>query len=235
MLMEQHYSAQDDVTHIRHLIRTLEDPRYIRIEGKPLVLLYRIELLPEPQQTAERWRSEVRKAGLGDLFLVNVESNYVRTPRDFTGIGFNAALRFEPSGYSFHYSKFMRGLHSLQRFWRTDAIHPYGDLYRFWKSSCSPPYRRFDCVTPMWDNSARRDRGAFILRDSTPEQYEIWLREAVRRAQPDNEGHRWVFINAWNEWAEGCHLEPCQKWGRAYLEATRRVYDNYPATGFHSG
>lgn len=225
-LIEQHYSAQDDVAHIRHLIPTLEDRRYIRIEGKLLVLLYRIELLPEPEQTAERWRDEVRKAGLGDLFLVNVESNYISTPRDYTGIGFNAAVRFEPSGYSLRYSKLRRKLHILQNHWRGDAVHPYRDLYRFWKSADRPSYRRFDCVTPMWDNSARRERGAFMFRDSTPELYETWLREAAQRARLDNEGHRWVFINAWNEWAEGCHLEPCQKWGRAYLEATKRVYDN---------
>jgi lipopolysaccharide biosynthesis protein len=223
ILVEQHYSEEDDVAHIRHLIPILEDHRYIRIEGKPLVLLYRVEVLPNAEKTAERWRAETRKAGLGDIFLVNVESNSVRTPRDPRGFGFDASVRFQPSAYSFRYSKLAHRLQRLRRPTRTDTVYPYRDLYRFWAASPPVPYRRFDCVTPMWDNSARRKRGAFMLKDSTPADYEAWLRESVKRAQSDADGHRWVFINAWNEWGEGCHLEPCQKWGLAYLEATRRV------------
>ena len=75
----------------------------------------------------------------------------------------------------------------------------------------------------MWDNSARRKRKAFILKDSTPEQYERWLQETVNRARPDAEGRKWVFINAWNEWGEGAYLEPDQLSGRAYLEMTKQV------------
>jgi len=223
ILIEQHYSEEDDLAHIRHLIPILEDRRYIRIEGKPLVLLYRVEALPNAQQTAERWRTETRRAGLGDIFLMNVESNSVRTPRDPRSFGFDASLRFQPSAYSFHYSNFARRLQRLRSLGLTDTIYPYRDLYRFWKAEPPAPYPRFDCVTPMWDNSARRKRGAFILKDSMPADYEAWLRESAKRAPPDSEGHRWVFINAWNEWGEGCHLEPCQKWGLAYLEATRRA------------
>jgi hypothetical protein len=76
----------------------------------------------------------------------------------------------------------------------------------------------------MWDNSARRYRGATIVTGSTPKLYEQWLREAVDRSVPGSDRQKTVFINAWNEWAEGCHLEPCRKWGCQYLEATRRVY-----------
>jgi hypothetical protein len=80
------------------------------------------------------------------------------------------------------------------------------------------------CVTPAWDNSARRNKGATILYDSTPEKYEKWFEAVVNNVQSTFEpDKRIVFINAWNEWGEGCHLEPCQKWGRAYLEATRRA------------
>jgi len=94
-----------------------------------------------------------------------------------------------------------------------------------------PMYPRIPCICPGWDNSARRKKGAIILVNSTPELYENWLRQVVNRqraiAPPDESSgiapESLVFINAWNEWAEGNHLEPCQKWGRAYLEATRRV------------
>ena len=225
ILLEQRYSDEDDAAHIRHLIPTLEDPRYIRIEGKPLVLIYRVELLPDPHQTSERWRDEVRRAGLGELFLVNVESNFVQTPQDPEPWGFDASVSFQPSYYTFRYSKLARKWRYWSNLRKVDTIYPYGDLYEFWRSASAPSYRRFDCVTPMWDNSARREQGAFVLTGSTPGVYETWLREAVARSHPDANGHRWVFINAWNEWGEGCHLEPCRKWGLQYLEGTRRVYD----------
>ena len=85
-----------------------------------------------------------------------------------------------------------------------------------------PPYTRFPCVTPGWDNSPRRESGPFILRNSTPELYERWLRAAIAKLRPRSRDQKLVFVNAWNEWAEGNHLEPCRRWGRAYLEATRR-------------
>ena len=87
-----------------------------------------------------------------------------------------------------------------------------------------PPYKRFRCVTPSFDNSARRARNATIFHGSTPALYERWLRGAIEDTQDTFEGdERIVFVNAWNEWAEGNHLEPDQRWGRAYLDATARA------------
>ena len=105
-----------------------------------------------------------------------------------------------------------------------DHIVDYAKLYRNWQNRPPRVERHFECVTPMWDNSARRYRGATIVTGSTPERYEQWLREAVDSTPPGDDGQKTVFINAWNEWAEGCHLEPCRKWGLQYLEATLRVY-----------
>jgi lipopolysaccharide biosynthesis protein len=225
VLLEQHYSADDDVAHIRSLVPTLADSRYIRIEGKPLVLIYRTEILPDPQRTAETWRQEAKKAGLGDLFLMSVASNYVRNGQDPSKVGFDAAMRFQPNSQAFLASRFVRAFRVLKSPRRNDRVFDYHDLYKRWAASSRPSYRNFECVTPMWDNSARLRRKACSFENSTPERYEVWLREAVGRTQPDQEGQKWVFINAWNEWGEGCHLEPCQKWGRAYLEATKRVHD----------
>ncbi len=204
-------------------MRLFEDWRYIRIEDKPLILIYRIELLPDPLRTAQTWRDEAKQAGLGELFLVNVESTFVRATQDPSKIGFDAAVRFQPNTQLFSASPLIRALRTLRSPLRNDRVFQYRDLYRRWEASQAPPYRRFECVTPMWDNSARRERKAFMLKDSTPQEYERWLRRAVEKTRPDEEGLRWVFINAWNEWGEGCHLEPCLKWGRAFLEATKRV------------
>ena len=93
ILIEQHYSEEDDRNHIRTLIPIFRDKRYIRINGKPFFLVYRTSDLPDPGRTAEIWREEARNAGLGELHLCRVESMDKSDPRD---IGFDSALEFAP-------------------------------------------------------------------------------------------------------------------------------------------
>jgi hypothetical protein len=106
---------------------------------------------------------------------------------------------------------------------RNNIIIRYQDVVDAMLSKPAVDVPRFRCVFPSWDNSARRRGGAYIVIDATPERYERWLGEVVRQERLAGRGDRPIFVNAWNEWAEGCHLEPCQKWGRAYLEATERA------------
>ena len=80
-------------------------------------------------------------------------------------------------------------------------------------------------ITPMWDNSARRKESPFILHDSTPEKYKKWLGHIKENYPWDTVPENFLFINAWNEWAEGNHLEPCQIWGTTYLQATKEVLE----------
>lgn len=82
-------------------------------------------------------------------------------------------------------------------------------------------YPFFHCVTPSWDNSARRKENAVIIHQSTPSLYEYWLEKTIKKTK--KKGNDIIFINAWNEWAEGNHLEPCQRWGTEYLEATQKA------------
>jgi len=80
---------------------------------------------------------------------------------------------------------------------------------------------------PGWDNCARRKNNAFLLDNSTPEKYQTWLEDICNRSKTYSEEENFVFINAWNEWAEGNHLEPDQKWGLKYLEKTKEVLSKY--------
>lgn len=100
----------------------------------------------------------------------------------------------------------------------------YDAMVRGMLSRPNVDWMRFPCVTPSWDNSARKKKGANIFVGSTPDKYQAWLQQAVARASQRGAGdEKIVFINAWNEWAEGNHLEPDLKWGSAYLEATSKV------------
>ena len=91
------------------------------------------------------------------------------------------------------------------------------------------PYKRFPCVTPSWDNSPRRERDSVIFIDSTPELYGEWLQGAIEKLNSGNGQENLIFINAWNEWGEGNHLEPDKRNDTGYLEATKRVLTKYGA------
>lgn len=230
LLLEQIYSAEDDVAHIRSLIPTFKDRRYIKVGGRPLFLVYRALHLPDPTGTINRWRAELQAAGFPGIYLCNVES-FATDHGLAAKLPFDAAVEFAPDHA--HLPPFA-GRDSVRKPpffkrslpgppWSNNNICEYAGVRDSILAKRSPSYLRYRCATPMWDNSARRKEMAFIVRNSTPELYEQWLRRIVETFVPPSPDENFVFINAWNEWAEGSHLEPCQKWGRQYLEATRRA------------
>ena len=227
VLLKQIYSREDDIQHIRSLIPAFKDSRYIKINGKPLFLIYRIGHLPEPAETIRRWRAEVVAAGLPGLYLANIES-FPNEHGLVNKLGLNAAVEFAPdwlclpSPIQPHLCKlpFLRKV--IWRIsWRNNRIMHYTELKEAMRSKPKASYLRYRCVTPMWDNAARRNKNAFAFIGSTPAIYGQWLRETISNFVSPTTEENFVFINAWNEWAEGSHLEPCQKWGRQYLEATK--------------
>lgn len=227
ILMHQEYSDQDDLEHIRFLIPLFKDPRYIRVNGKPLLLVYRSENIPDPARTAQLWREEVRKAGIGDLHLCRVESFVKGDPREF---GFDASVEFAPDWWNKGAqlnadSDLLNGAdRNLKQVCETNYIHSYQGLSEAMMAKEAPGYKWMRCVTPSWDNWARRNEDASVFLDSTPEQYRTWLASSIDNTNLRLHGEeRIVFVNAWNEWAEGNHLEPDQKFGHAYLEATRQA------------
>jgi lipopolysaccharide biosynthesis protein len=232
-----HYSLEDDLAHIRALIPFFLDKRYIRVMDRPLFAVYRASELPEPQKTTELWRREAERAGLKGLFLVRV-SSFDQERHDPRALGFDCAADFQPNARAMAASKIDRRkwwhrerLGTREPWFRENNLFDYATFAESALNGWSGTYPRIPCVCPGWDNSARRPTDATILVNSAPEIYEAWLREVVNRQRKrittataaDNPTDSLVFINAWNEWAEGNHLEPCQKWDRKYLEATRRA------------
>lgn len=231
ILLGQNYSADDDLDHIRTLLPSFHDPRYVRVGGKPLFLVYRSTAMPEPKATAERWRREAERAGLPGLYLVRVESH--AETADPIAIGFDAAVEFAPFGQRMHDAR-VRRAHLAERLrlgigprlFAKHQIFSYPKLVDASINTSRPAYPWIRSVTPGWDNTARRKQGAIIFADSTPADFGRWTTELMRQATqhvPAGADEPMLFVNAWNEWAEGNHLEPCQKWGHAYLEAFREA------------
>jgi lipopolysaccharide biosynthesis protein len=219
ILIAQNHSPDDDIAMIKDVIRYFRDPRYIRVNGKPMMLIYRTDLLPDSRATACRWRDECRRAGIGEIYLCVVRR--FDMPKHGAS-GFDAMVDFPPHGHvSAQLTRAMRGIATGFK----GHIFDYRDLVRdalarlFRSRSHLPNYPG---VMPSWDNTARRRARAHIFHGATPLRYRAWLAETIRAAVDNTDlAEPIVFINSWNEWAEGCHLEPDQEYGMAWLEATR--------------
>jgi lipopolysaccharide biosynthesis protein len=229
-LIVQNYSEEDDIQHIRWLINAFRDKRYIRIKGKPVFLVYRATKLPDPLKTTSIWREEARKMGVGEIFLCRVES-FPDEHGDPTTIGFDAAVEFQPDWANIgsplrkgNIWRLARALGLSNGVYENNKIFEYDSLIETMLQKSNPPYKRFPCVIPSWDNTARRKTGVVAFHNSTPDLYEKWLKAVIKKFKSNNIEEDFIFIKAWNEWGEGNHLEPCQKWGRKYLEATLKAF-----------
>jgi hypothetical protein len=220
MLVEQEYSAEDDLEHIRWLIEAFRDPRYIKIHDRPLLTIYRPESLPEPKRTFDLWSEECARAGVQAPWLVMFETD--DGGKDPAELGFDASAEFVPHGTF----DLVRPRPTPPDADPTNSIFDYGEVAAGYRNRPEPDWTRYPCVATDWDNTPRRRTGeAMILDDSTPDGYAQWLRHAVRSQSRAHGSDGIVFVNAWNEWAEGAHLEPDTHYGRAYLEKTREVLE----------
>jgi len=230
VLIEQDYSDADDEAHFRHLCRFFRDPRYIRVNGRPLFLLYRASALPNPPRTLDIWRRVAEAEGVGEMFLCRVEKSK-QDRGDPRGDGFDAGVEFHPRLDELRIPavrsslawKVSRRLGLTNRAFRDHWVLRYPDVVEAFRDDPPTDYPRFECVFPGWDNSVRRKKGAVVMIDESPPVYGDWLADRLNRARPIDGEPGFVFVDAWNEWAEGAHLEPCSRWGRAYLEATHRA------------
>jgi lipopolysaccharide biosynthesis protein len=231
VLLGQDYSDTDDERHIETLIPYMSDRRYIRIDDRPLFLVYRSELIPDPRRSAEIWRAAAQRAGLGNLFIVRVEG--FEQGIEPASIGFDAALEFAPDwrrAGRMVFNRVQRLASYVGLFPKGYFEHRFADYRKMMALMLAkpvPPYPWYRCATPGFDNSARRKSDATIFVNGTPDDYQQWLTEIARRELVNERpvDQKMVFVNAWNEWAEGNHLEPDQKWGTAYLEATRNALE----------
>jgi len=217
LLIGQSHSAEDDLAFIAHVSDYLKDPRYLRVDGKPMLLVYRPGLLPEPKATTQRWRQWCREHGVGEIHLAYVQS-FDRV--DPTAIGFDAAVEFPPNNTT---------LEPITA--RQQLINPsfngevldWRELAAQSESKADPAYLCYPAVNPGWDNEPRRSGRGRVLLHASPRRYGQWLDKAISRAIRQQPALPKVFINAWNEWAEGAVLEPDARLGYAWLQATRNA------------
>ena len=208
VLLKQTYSPEDDMRHIRWLLRAMADPRYLHVAGRPVLLIYRPGDLPDPRRTTDVFRRECLRGGAADPYLLGINAH---DDQDWRQAGFDGTVDFEPQ-LGVLPNPMADGL----------KLYEY-TMARQLMRSRTRDYPCYPTVFVSWDNTPRRGENGIVFLNSTPENFELQLRETVDsvRGKPDDD--RLVFLNAWNEWAEGNHLEPDQKYGLQYLEAVRHV------------
>jgi len=218
VLIKQNHSPEDDIDFISFATKYLNDKRYIRIDGKPLLMIYRPDLLPNPNATTNRWRDWCKQNGIGEIYLAYVQSFEKTDPAVY---GFDAAVEFPPNYFGAPYiTHTVKPLDSDFKCNVLDWKHMVDESENYQ----SPGYKLFRGVCPAWDNTPRRKNESYVFINSNPERFKRWVHNALTDTcnRFDKVDERLVFVNAWNEWAEGAHLEPDEKYGYAYLQ---NIYD----------
>lgn len=238
VLMSQEYTEEDSEAHATVMLDYFKDDRYIKINGLPLFLIYRPDHIPSAKKYFDKWRKMAREAGLSGLYICAVKNGFVELEDGkILEQGYDAIVDFQPNRRDFPVaSSNSQAAVDLARKLLPDTIYQTlknnvsavnrvdykslvsGMLKKKWPQN----YRKYPCVFPSWDNTARR-KTPTIIQNLDPHEYGRWLEYALKSVSAYPENEKIVFINAWNEWAEGCHLEPDRKIGRGFLEATKRA------------
>jgi hypothetical protein len=233
ILVEQSYSDEDDRAHARWLSQAFADPRYIRIDGRPMLVVYKPTALPNARRTTDTFRKECMRLGLPEPYIVGIDAHAFGT--DMRGLGFDMTEHHEPQFGVLGDDVFQeRPLRSkLRRNLKVGVLSASLRIYRYAQAAeamalIRPAFPHFPCCFVGWDNTARRGRQAMVMHGSTPELFRTQISLMVDGVLHKPPEERVVFINAWNEWAEGMYLEPDTKFGRGYLQAVAAVLQDLP-------
>lgn len=225
LIVAQEHSDFDDLMFIRELFETFRDPRYVKINGKPVLMVYKTHLFPNILETTDRWREEALANGFPGLYLIKAE-DWIRDEEHPRVYGFDASYEI-PSNLTpdnvevdkEDAPKMVEGF--------TGRLIDYQKFASFHAGSRYLEKRRFRTVMLPWDNTARYGLRAIVHTNNHGDGYRNWLSQALldsyRRSCPEE---RIVFLHSWNEWCEGTYLEPDGKYGRYFLNQTKAVVQN---------
>lgn len=229
VLMPQEYGGKDEwEEHFEYLLPFFRDERYIRVDNKPLFVIYRTNSIYCCNEMLAYFHKRALEEGLNGLFVLE-EKNSFQPER--ASVLTQGAIEFEPL-YTLKYGRSL-WQKITQRIW-SDCLNKldktsmrYYDYRKTWKNLAKRTYKTdsdiYQCAFVDWDNTARRGENGIVFRKSSPEVFEQGFKSLVVAAKKKDK--KLVFVNAWNEWAEGCYLEPDEKNEFRYLEALQNALD----------
>jgi glycosyltransferase involved in cell wall biosynthesis len=220
VLIAQEYLEEDEEPLLHDFVRHFQDPRYIRLQGRPLLFIYRAGLIPDTSRTIGRWRKL-----LADRFnerpIIAMSQGFDNfDPRVY---GMDGAIEFPPHKVTKEIPNINQDVQYLDDTF-SGQVYRFDNVVKYSLDETTPEFPLIKTAVPSWDNDARRQGAGLVIHESTPAKYESWLSELVERAlRHPFFGEPIVCINAWNEWCEGAYLEPDLHFGSAYLNATGRA------------
>jgi hypothetical protein len=229
ILIQQTYSKQDFKNHARHLAGIFSDRRYIRVNNRPVFIIYRFIGIPAELNCVETMREEWNALGVAQPYLVAVDVH--NRHFDYISVGFDAILAFEPAlGELPDAFDDAPSFSKLKRNLANGIISQNLKIYDYEEAtSLMNTYADSSCRIPSllvgWDNTARRAEKGIIFENCNPESFERVLRKRMSKWKQNPHPSNLFFLNAWNEWAEGNHLEPDVKYGLGYLKKFKSVID----------
>jgi glycosyltransferase involved in cell wall biosynthesis len=230
VLISQDYRTEDEVALVDCFARHFRDKRHIRVGGRPLLMVYRPGLIPDPPATIARWRRLFEERHGENPLMVMSQSFGAEAPAVF---GFDGAIEFPP-----HKLVVGLALRNAELAYfdprASGQVYAYDDVVTASLDAPDPGFPLIKTAVPSWDNDARRQGKGMVLHGSTPAKYQAWLSALIAGAVAKPFfGQPLVCINAWNEWAEGAYLEPDVHFGGAYLNATARAVAGTAAVRRH--
>lgn len=238
VLINQDYGNKDDwEKQFYYLLDFFRDDRYIKIDGKPVYIIYLPQDIPLRRQMFSLWRKLAVQNGFKGLYLIAMDTWAKNDPKENL---YDAFMNFEP----LHSFKNDNSYRKLLYKWKDKCITTITeDTSRFVKrllvknmytysflcrkisklSEKVPNRKTFLGVFPGWDNTSRKDEEGWVVKGSTPHKFGKSVENALEESQ--KRGNEFIFINAWNEWSEGAYIEPDKKYGYAYLHEIRRAVE----------
>lgn len=222
VIMPQDYDEANMLGMIREMMPAFRDRRYIRIDNKPVLFVYRAEIVPQVSRLAQKWRAIMLENGFEGIWLISMQHFEQKDPRM---MGFDAAAEFAPGSTP---SSIPVSPSYYMRHWDEMTKHMFFDIrdvVNYAVETHPRSYPCIRCITPSWDNSPRKAAcGAMVVYDASPSVFKDFMVAKIKEtALADYPMDGMLLINAWNEWGEGAHLEPDVKNGYRYLDVVRDV------------
>ncbi|MFT9460154.1 MAG: glycoside hydrolase family 99-like domain-containing protein [Acetobacter orientalis] len=221
ILLKQNYSSDDAYEFIKYLIPFFQDERYIRIDDRPVLYIYRPSSIPNMQTYLDAWEVACLAAGLRKPYVIGVLTRGFMDPNQSAlDAGVERVLHDWTNGGVPEIKNTLNPYEPIN-----GSVISYEDVAKYYSNQeDEKDFTYFRSIIPAWDNTARYGGEAFIVHNSNPEVFQKWLETLIfytRKTLPAD--RRFLIVNAWNEWAEGAHLEPDSRYGYSYLNSVGRA------------
>lgn len=224
VLIEQKFLEDDPKQFAQDIMPFFEDERYIKINNKPILVVYKPQLFEKEilKNFVYELNKKAKENGLDGVYLIMAKTQDIETnPEEFF---MDAVVEFPPHIIDRYAKQVIKKTYLNPSF--NGRIFDMEEFIKNQEFLYETDFKLYKTVFPSWDNTARKAYTGASVFEISPELYKKWLKDCINwTKENNNKDEQFIFINAWNEWAEGAHLEPDQKYGYAYLQATKEVLE----------